>query len=263
MKRCIGLLFFISALSSAGEFSSVESPVAGCPGDFFTQKARVFDVVTICATSSVPQDKLKHAANVTAQWLDNDQNGQIDEPNIIEPLRSNHATLLMSKSGFSDDAFEKLEPYFDHMLGQDLSADETAPTFGRDASQEEIHHLIVNAGWQPYLPAVFSDKKTKQSVLYKQWQLAEQKGLYSYDDPTCDDACKTVEFFYLATAAYLGSSADLQSDEMRVKSHKELRHLLPDLVSLMESRDYHYPTHLWPDGRYRYSGNITLTSQID
>ncbi|MFC5080372.1 hypothetical protein VTH8203_03673 [Vibrio thalassae] len=263
MKRCIGLLLFFSALSNAGEFSSVVSPVDGCSGDFFTQKARIFNVVTICATSSVPQDKLKHAANVTAQWLDNDQNGQMDEPNIIEPLQNNHATLLMSQSGFSDEAFEKLEPYFSHMIGQDLSADETAPSFGRDASQEEIHHLIVNAGWQPYLPMVFSDKSAKKSDLYKQWQLAEQRGWYSYDDPTCDDACKTVEFFYLATAAYLGSSVDLKSDEMRIKSQKELKHLLPDLVSLMESERYHYPTHMWPDGQYRYPGNITLTSQVE
>ncbi|MGF1909575.1 hypothetical protein L4C38_09050 [Vibrio kasasachensis] len=263
MKYRIGLLFFVSALSTAGEFSPVDSPVEGCPGNIFTQKAQVFDIVTICATSSVPTDKLKHAANVAAQWLDNDQNGQIDEPSIIEPLRSNHATLLMSKSGFDDEAFESFEPYLDQMVGQDLSADETAPVLGRDASQEEIHHLIVNAGWQPYLPSVFSDKKAKQSELYRQWLIAEKQGLYSYDDPTCDDACKTIEFFYLATAAYLGSDADLESDEMRVKNREELKYSLPDLVSIIESSRYHYPTHIWPDGNYRYSGNITLTSVID
>jgi len=90
--------------------------------------------------------------------------------------------------------------------------------------------------------------------------MKRQKGLYSYGDPTCDDACKTVEFFYLVTAAYLGSDADLESNEMRVKNREELRNSLPDLVLLMESNRYHYPTHIWPDGNYRYSQNITLTS---
>ena len=256
MRYSLGALALLSSLVSAGEFSTAESPAAGCPGDFFTKKAKVFDAVTICATQHVADSKLKHAANVTAQWLDNNQDGVVDEPRLIVPLQGNHATLLMSSEGFSDQAFEKLEPYFEYMVGQDLAANETNPLRQRDASQEEIHHLIVNAGWQSYLPTVFSDSKTQRSEVYKQWQLAEQQGLYKYDDPTCDDACKTIEFFYLGTAAYLGSKSDLESDEMRVKTRKELQYMLPGLVKIFESKRYHYPLVKWPDGNYAFSSNI-------
>lgn len=243
---------------ASDEFQSSTSALEVCPADFFTQSAIVFNSVTICATKEVKRAKLVHAANVTAQWLDNDQDGKVDEPRLLPLLKQNKATLLMSARGFSEQAFDKIEPDLENTIGQDLSGEETSPIDRRDASQEEIHHLIVNAGWQNLAPTVFSDTKAQGSLLYKQWQKAEQQGSYSYDDPTCDDRCKTVEFFYLATAAYLGSSADLQSDEMMIKNRRSLKQKLPELVNMMESFDYQYPVHLWPDGNYAHQSNILI-----
>ncbi|MGF1749618.1 hypothetical protein [Vibrio cionasavignyae] len=256
MKLLVSLFILVAGMSSASEFSPATEPVDGCPGDFFVQKARVFDAVTICATENVESSKIKHAANVTAQWLDNNEDGSVDEPALLSHLRQNHATLIMTRSGLSEAAFESLSPYLEYIVGQDLSADETNPKSSRDASQEEIHHLIVNAGWQWYLPLVFSDSENQQSLLRKQWQLADEKGLYRYNDPTCDSACKTVEFFYLGTAAYLGSAADLQSDEMGIKNKQALREELPGLVKIFESELYHYPIFKWPDGHYPYRNSI-------
>jgi hypothetical protein len=48
--------------------------------------AVVFDAILICVTDDVPNLKLKHAANVAAQWLDNDQNGSIDDPILLSAL---------------------------------------------------------------------------------------------------------------------------------------------------------------------------------
>ncbi|MCL9777376.1 hypothetical protein [Vibrio methylphosphonaticus] len=249
------------AVATASEFSPVTAPVDGCPGQFFVKKARVFDAVTLCATKGVNKSKLQHAANVTAQWLDNDEDGNVDEPRLLAHLRRNHATLAMSEEGFSDAAIEQLTPYFATMMLQDLADNETNPVHDRDASQEEIHHLIANAGWQPMLPSVFSDNGKVNSQLRQQWQLAEDKGYYHYDDPTCDSACKTIEFLYLGTAAYLASTADLTSDEMRLKSRQELQHSLPELVNIFESPQYHYPTVKWPDGRYPVLSSIRYTGQ--
>ena len=261
MKSLASLLIIISGVTTAAEFSPAKEPVDGCPGPFFVKKARVFDAVTICATKDVTTTKLEYAANVTAQWLDNDQDGNVDEPRLLPHLRQNHATLVMSDDGMTDRAIEQLAPYFDTMVLQDLAASETNPTGARDASQEEIHHLIANAGWQSMLPSVFSDKATVQSKLRQQWQYAEKSGYYRYEDPTCDNACKTTEFFYLATAAYLESSVDLTSDEMRLKNRQELQHSLPDIVSIFESQQYHYPVLQWPNGRYPVLSTIRYTGQ--
>ncbi|PST91256.1 hypothetical protein C9I91_10395 [Photobacterium jeanii] len=245
----------------SSEFEPQPNAISSCPAQMFTQQAVVFDAVTLCATSKVSLDKLKHAANVTAKWLDNDEDGLVDEPKILDALRANKALLAMSERGFSQAAFERLEPELENRVGQDLAVFETAPVGERDASQEEIHHLIVNAGWQTLYPHVFSDNRAKASLLYQQWQQAEAKGYYAYDDPTCDDSCKTIEFFYLATAAYLGSEADLYSDEMRLKNRVELSKGLPEMITIIESDDYHYPKQVWPDGHYSHQQAIRYTTQ--
>ena len=243
----------------SGEFKKANAPALDCVANFFDKQARVFDAITICGTSGVPATKLRHAAAVAAKWLDNDEDGVADEPRLIEALKANNPILVMSAAGFSTAAYVKLAPILTNAVGQDLAANETATTDRRDASQEEIHHLIVNAGWQKLLPDVFSDKANSNSLLYAEWQKAEAGNHYSYGDPTCDSACKTVEFFYLATAAYLGSSADLESDEMRIKNQTELRTKLPGVVAIMENPDYAYPLTVWPDGTYAAEGNIIYT----
>ena len=43
--------------SNAGEFSPAADPAQGCPADFFSQKAVVFDAITICATHLVDPEK--------------------------------------------------------------------------------------------------------------------------------------------------------------------------------------------------------------
>jgi hypothetical protein len=106
---------------------------------------------------------------------------------------------------------------------------------------------------------VFSDRADQASSLFTQWQRAEDGRHYSYDDPTCDSACKTVEFFYLATAAYLGSEADLESDEMRIKNRADLRTHLPGIVAIIESDEYDYPVTRWPDGQYSTDLNIAYS----
>ena len=151
------------------ETSKVSSVIGGCPTDFLMPKAVIFDAVTICATKNVDQRKINHAAAVTAQWLDNDQDGGVDEPRLIKALIENRPVVLMSPAGFSWRQMNKIEESLKDRIGQDLAADETAPNEGRDASQEEIHHLIVTAGWTQFLPEVFSDELSRQSALTKAW----------------------------------------------------------------------------------------------
>lgn len=244
-----------------GEVSVVATPLSGCPTGYFDKSAQVFDAVTLCATKSVPAETLAYAARVTAQWLDNDEDGQADEPALLQALQSRQPVLLMSGEGFSAWAMFRIFNALGDRPGQDLSAAETNPARGRDAAPEEIHHLIVNAGWQVMLPSVFSDQETDGSALYAAWQQAEAEGLYAYGDPTCDDSCKVVEFFYLATAAWLGSAADLQSDEMRVKTRAALIRDLPAVSAIIRAPAYRYPQNRWPDGAYPHTAPISLSGQ--
>ena len=199
----------------------------------------------------VPQEKISHAANVAAQWLDNNQDGVVDNPAVLEELKKNKATLLMSEMGFSEIKSSTLFAISSQggFFVQDLHAEETNNPNQRDASQEEIHHLIWGAGFASVYPKVFDDQ-SRDSEIYAAWEFSDKKGYYRYDDPTCDDFCKTMEHLYKATAAFLDSSADLAEYEFMIKSSQELQEKHPLMMDIFLSEEYEYPKTIWPDGKY-------------
>lgn len=259
-------LLAIPALVLGGAFVvvagiAVDDAIRGggpCRSAAFPKAAVAFDAVTVCASGDVPDAKVRHAAAVAAQWLDNDQDGHADEPRLVAALADGRPVVVMTADELS------FWPGIRAMVAlrgrpfQDLGAQETDPPYGRDAAQEEVHHVIVNAGWQPYLPHVFSEDADDDSLLYRAWRAAWDGGLHWYDDPTCDDACRVTEYVYLATAAHLGSDADLQTDELRARTRDDLRRFSPATVAILESTDYRYPTTAWPDGRYPHAANLSF-----
>ena len=261
----IVLMFAGSALFryvlTPAEFRPQANAAPACQSAVFDKSALVFDTLLICGTNGVSAEKLTHAANVAAEWLDNDEDGQVDEPRLIETMKGNQPVVIMSGNGISGMAMPGIMLALDDRRIQDLSAAETNPSGGRrDASQEEIHHIIMNAGWQSLFPAIFSEAASDNSTLYQAWKFADDNAHYAYDDPTCDDSCKVTEFVYLATAAYLGSAKDLESDEMRLKTRDALAGMVPAVIEIFESADYVYPTNQWPDGTYPYGDQISFVS---
>ena len=247
-------LFFTPA-----EFKSQANPAPACQSTVFDKSALVFDTLLICGTKDVPADKLTHAANVAAEWLDNNGDGQVDEPRLIEAFKTSKPVVIMSSSGIAGAAMPGIMTALSGHQIQDLHASETDPGAGqRDASQEEIHHVIINDGWQKLFPAVFSESAGDNSQLYQAWKFANDNAYYVYNDPTCNDSCKVTEFVYLATAAYMekGAKEDLASDEMRLKTRNQLKATIPAVIEIFESADYNYPTHRWPTGTYAHQKNI-------
>lgn len=241
----------------SNEFQDQTHPAPLCQSAMFDKSALVFDTLLVCGTKDVSVAKLTYAANVAAEWLDNDKNGDVDEPRILEAMKKSQPILLMSANGFSETAVSRILDELDGHQLQDLSASETNPdNHRRDASQEEIHHLIMASGWQPYFPTIFSNEPLNNSLLYQTWLSAEKNGFYYYDDPTCNANCKVTEFVYLASAAYLGSSVDVEHDEMRLKTRQALKQKLPAIIAIFESSDYVYPLNHWPDGQYPHANNI-------
>ena len=241
------------------EFRAQANAVPACQSPAFDKSALVFDTLLICGTNGVSAEKLTHAAHVAAEWLDNDEDGQVDEPRLIESMKGNQPVVIMSANGIANAAMPGIMIALDGRRVQDLGAAETNPAGERrDASQEEIHHIIMNAGWQSLFPATFSETASDNSTLYQAWKFADDNSHYVYRDPTCDDSCKVTEFVYLATAAYLGSAADLESDEMRLKTRDALAETIPAVIDIFESADYTYPTHHWPDGTYPHTNQISF-----
>ena len=79
--------------------------------------------------------KLSHAANVMAQYLDNNEDGTLDNPLVVEALKSNNGFMLVWKNESDLNIFDSLP---NAEAGQDLGADETIPDWHSNGQTGQI-----------------------------------------------------------------------------------------------------------------------------
>jgi hypothetical protein len=227
----------------------------------FTKHTSVFGV-DIVATAGTPDDKVLHAANVLAQYLDNDEDSTPDDPAVIDALRSEGAILLMPADG---DELERLD--FDHDLldgrgGQDLWGSETAQPGRFDVALEEVHHLLMNSGWSKAYPDQLGQRSG--SALADAMDIARggrfesvpaeypTGAWYSYDDSTCDYDCMVTEYSYWAHTSLVGAQADRADEigqEWRAETSEKMRQSDRAASAIFDDAGLRLPTRL-PDGSY-------------
>jgi hypothetical protein len=233
--------------------------------EFFSKRVDVFGVAVV-ATAATPDDKVLHAANVMAQYFDNDEDGVIDNADLVETMIEQKALLIM----FSD--FEELES--SGLRGsalrrqyrmQDCEGHETNPENGFDAALEEVLHLISDTGYARLYPDAFGEGSG--SELAAAMDLARgghfetipdpypEGAWYTYDDETCEYECMAAEYFYWALTSILGAQADPQrceeiSHEWRPCTPEQVAEMDPAVHALMTTPEYKMPAVL-PNGKYR------------
>lgn len=250
-------------------------------GGPFTQCVSVWGV-PIYATAGVPAPKLGHAAQVLAQWLDNDEDGQPDCPMVLERLVADDAALIMTATS------EEMEDVGFSQFGrtslgnvQGLYASETDPEDGSfDASIEEILHLVTQKGFSRVFAELDDSKATTGNVLSDAMDAARGgrfpggfpvehypgEAWYSYDDVTCTYGCQKTEYLYWLLTSYLGGQGggigSARHEQIKHEWKLSTRELLlngdgeghgPDLlgVAMLEDKRYCLPLLKCPDGQYR------------
>lgn len=231
----------------------------------FNRKVVVFDL-PIYAVANVADDRLLHAANVMAQYLDNDEDGQVDNQLVWTTMKQQNAFMVMWKN---ENDLNNIDPP-NGARGQDLGNDETIPGFvsggqvGRfDASLEEILHIITSVGYAGAYPDIFGEMAGTQ--LCDAMDIARggqflsipssypADAWYSYDDATCDYACMSTEYIYWALTSMLGAQ-DNRLDEIGHEWQLNTRELVEStdraVFELLSDVQYAFPTVL-PDGKYR------------
>lgn len=233
----------------------------------FNRKVVVFGI-DIYAVSSVEDTKLLHAANVMAQYLDNDEDGTVDDQLVLDKMLENKAFMVMWKN---ENDLDNIEPPSGRE-GQDLGNDETHPNFvsnGRmgefDASLEEVLHIINSAGHSAAYPNAFgqgvgSDLANAMDIARGGQfitipNLYPANAWYSYDDQTCDYAsCQTIEYLYWAITSILGAQENRLNeidDEWRLNTRQKVEDTDTAIFTLLTNPIYKIPTIL-PDGTYRH-----------
>ena len=273
------VLLTVSLGWSAEAVLKIESVGKESPRGFsrtFGKRVDVFGI-PVYATADTPDTKVLHAANVLAQYLDNDADGKPDHAQVHAMMKKNKAAMVMTAT---ERSFERLDVHryipertWDAMITQGLFGEETLPEWSRrgrfDATLEEVLHLITHAGYAYVYPEVFGEKPGPQ--IAKAMDLARgghfrrvprrypAGAWYTYDDRSCDYGCQVTEYIYwgltslLGAQDYPGRGRDI-GEEWRLNTQEKVRQGDPALYRLLTDPKYHFPAIL-PDGKYRPRSN--------
>ena len=238
--------------------------------DLATQFSKTVSIfgIKIMATESTGEAKVIHAAKVLAQYLDNDEDGKVDNQAVVDKLTSVNATLVMFKDENEADNFDYDGPDLDHAQG--LFDDETIPSFNKnstnsrfDASLEEVLHLITHEGYSEVYPDLAEKKGSKIANAmdkarggYFESPPSTYPGgaWYSYDDETCEYDCMITEYFYWALTSMMGAQgysgrSNEIGHEWKLNTLKKVKTGDSDVYEILTDPQYKLPAIL-PDGEY-------------
>jgi hypothetical protein len=197
----------------------VLSPLpAGHPGAaFFGSYATAYGIPIYAAPDADPA-KVVHAATVMREYLDNDEDGVVDDPALLDSMVAHNAALVMfrtsrdlERSGIFSN------PWFSTVWGQDLSSQEAKIPGEFDITLEEVLHLINTSGHAHVYPDAFGTSAA--SALTDAMDIARggrffaipptypAGAWYHYDDATCDYGCMAVEYLYWGLTSKLGAQS--------------------------------------------------------
>ena len=232
---------------------------------YFCKTTEVFGI-KIYATENVANDKIFHAASVLAQYLDNDEDGVVDNELVLNELVEKKVWLLMVENESELDAAIRIPPMgkpFQDLHDEEVTLINGSPRF--DASLEEVLHLITQHGYAEVYPNIFGENK--DSEIAKAMDMARggyfknvpnsypSNAWYTYDDKTCDYSCQITEYTYWALTSILGgqnypSRLDEIKQEWRLNTKEKVKNNDPIVFSLMTDPQFSLPTNI-PDGKYR------------
>ncbi len=232
--------------------------------------ASVFGV-EIYATASTSSGTVRHVAAVLAQYLDNDEDGEPDDPAVVRALRDENAAMVLFHD---EDEMGRADPGTLLPPGTELESlqaqweTETHPGGAArgvfDATLEEVLHLVTHVGYANAYPETFGERPG--SAIAEAMDLARgghfedipdrypADAWYTYDDETCDYGCQIAEYLYWALTSLLGGQsfpgrADEIRHEWRLATPDDVRRGDPAIVAVLEDPRFRVPTGL-PDGSY-------------
>ena len=236
----------------------------------FSKKVNVFGVL-IYATSDVSNQDLLHAANVMAQYLDNNEDSLIDNPLVLNNMVSNNSAMVLFGSEGSSELqsfMDAGDDVFDNYILQDLYGEEIHSNWNYnspfDATYEEVLHLVTHSGYSEVYSGVFGEQQG--SLIANAMDIARggqflsiprnypADAWYSYDDNTCEYDCQITEYFYWALTSLLGAQDypgryDEIGHEWRANTPALVQTIDTAVYHLLTDSTYSLPSVL-PDGSY-------------
>ena len=247
--------------------------------------------INILATSEVFDENLIHAANITAELIDNNEDGKPDNSCVTSMLNklSTYVGMYNLQEGNSveinPDPLDEAGADKYSGLGAYETVDNYADGESHDASIEEIFHLITQQGFSNVYPKVFGESNSSTSSLAKAMDAArggEQRcaeetcewtynntscplwsdivdagdAWYFYADETADYATQMTEYIYWSVSSNFGTH-DSSAGRKKAKSEwcpntkEKLKAQDTTIYNLINDPKYAFPTVL-PNASYSY-----------
>jgi hypothetical protein len=240
-----------------------EGPVESETAVAFTKKVMVLGV-PVYATNTTRDEKLLHAAGVLAQFLDNDEDGKPDNPEVHQAILDTGGAIIMTRT----EGEGRHIPRDKRPRGQGLYDEETFPGARErgvfDVSLEEIWHMVSDNGLGVAYPDVFGKVPGTEVTNAMdrarggrfEWPPKEypKDAWYTYDDETCDYDCQASEYIYWTFTSLIGAQ-DLPGrleridNEWRFNTREKLKEGDPAIFEILSRPEYRLPTVV-PDGKY-------------
>ena len=248
----------------------------------FSKYVNVLGIIHIYAESNISDEKVLHVAAVAAELLDNDEDGNVDDP-LIEASLIELNTIMpvfQSENGNSIDTFfDNLED--DGCLGAVLFRNEIDPSqpghWGDDATVEEVLHTINSCGHVEVYPSLYA-LEPNSSDLTDAMDMARggqfinipdpypDEAWYHYDDWTCEYDCMAMEYLYWCIVTNMGILADAQTC---AGIANEWEPCTPELFESTDTLMFNLVTNpenmlpqLAPDGNY-CPANVEITKNTN
>jgi len=232
------------------------------------QSTEVFGI-GIRATSATPADKILHAANVMAKYLDNNEDGVADNKDVVAKMVEKNATLVIAQT--EDELSAALagvsmteESAIQDLYGSEIHLpDSTSGQF--DATFEEVLHLITHEGYAAVYPEVFGEKIDSEIAdamdiargdRFTSIPASYPSGAwYTYDDESCEYDCMVTEYTYWALTSILGAQQGAGrlaqiSHEWQLNTKVKVELQDPVIYNILTDPSYALATQL-PDGKYQ------------
>ena len=232
---------------------------------YFCKTTEIFGI-KIYATNKVDNEKMLHAASILAEYLDNDEDGQVDNQKVVDKLIEKNVWLLLVKNESDQDDAERINlknSNYQDLRDEEITLVNGSPRF--DASLEEVLHLITQHGYAEVYPEVFGEKKgskiadamdiARGGYFKKVPNEYSANAWYTYNDESCDYSCQITEYTYWALTSILGGQDfngrfDEIKDEWKLNTKEKVKNNDIDVYNLLTKSEYKLPTKL-PNGKYR------------
>ena len=234
--------------------------------ELFNRKVVVFNI-PIYAFTTVEDSKLLHVANILAQYLDNDEDGIVDNLIVHDQLKANNAFLFLWKTQSERDSFS---PPAGHN-GSNISADDVnsiwhsnGHTGDFDNSLEMLWKFLSSVGFESTYPNVFSSQVTSEIAIamdvarggnFQNPPATYPSGAwFTNRTATCDYACQVTTYSYWIMSSMLGAQenrlTDIQ-DEWTLNTSDKVQNSDVKAWAIFTNTNYNLPTTL-PDGTYKH-----------